>query len=389
MLTEPSPSLRRAALRRLYTIVDTQWHEVAQALPDLEALAEDSEVEEEVRHLAAKVASRVFFYLEEPQQALRLALESGEGVLDESAELKNQAYVDCLVGAAVDTYVAKMQKLSDGGSSTQGKDKAKDYDDDALPIDKLQAVVQLMFERCYVEQNYEHALGIALEAREAVKVQEILGKCAETGNIKKLYSVLQFAFQAATTLVSSKAFRFQVVQVIAKQLDAMWIGEETPAGIKKSCAFSLANAHQVLRTSKPVAEIVSSLLNGSDDDTLLGLQLCFDLVESGDQTFVNSVSACLKDGGAGEGNSVNHGKAMSILVGGFSSELAISFLHKNSDSDPLIMENMKQALEQRGAGRNSVLHNCAVLSHSYLNAGTTNDAFLRDNLEWMRKASNW
>jgi 26S proteasome regulatory subunit N2 len=189
-------------------------------------------------------------------------------------------------------------------------------------------------------------------------------------------------------LVSSKAFRFQVVQVIADQLDVMLNDAEIAIGIKKSCAFSLANAHQVLRNSNPVANIVSNLLNGSDDDALLGLQLCFDLVESGDQTFVNSVSASLK-ATASEGESKNYEKAMHILVGGFSSELAISYLHKNSDSDPLVMENLKQALELRGSGRNSVLHNCAVLSHSYLNAGTTNDAFLRDNLEWMRKASNW
>lgn len=39
--------------------------------------------------------------------------------------------------------------------------------------------------------------------------------------------------------------------------------------------------------------------------------------------------------------------------------------------------------------RNSVLHNCAVTAHGYLNAGTTNDDFLRDNLDWMKKASNW
>jgi 26S proteasome regulatory subunit N2 len=77
------------------------------------------------------------------------------------------------------------------------------------------------------------------------------------------------------------------------------------------------------------------------------------------------------------------------LTGGLTSELAISFLHKHSDSDPLIMENLKQGLDSSGGGRNSTLHNCAVLTHSYLNAGTTNDAFLRDNLEWMKKASNW
>ena len=53
------------------------------------------------------------------------------------------------------------------------------------------------------------------------------------------------------------------------------------------------------------------------------------------------------------------------------------------------MTNLKKALEERGMSRNSVLHNCAVTAHGYLTAGTTNDSFLRDNLDWMKKASNW
>ena len=240
MLTESSPSLRKAALVRLFNVVDTQWHEVAQSLPDLEALAEDVEEDLEVRQLAAKVASRVFFYLEEPEQALRLALESGEGVFDESSN-KSKAYVECLVGAAVDTYVAIKQK------SNEGDEKEEDA---ALPIDKLQTIVQIMFDRCYSEQKFEHALGIALEAREEGKVMEIFEKCGEQGDASKLNSLLQYAFHVATTIVSSKVFRFQVVQIIANT-------------IQKSSAFSLANTHQVLGTFKPVANIISKLLNGN------------------------------------------------------------------------------------------------------------------------------
>lgn len=387
MLTEPSPPLRKAALTRLFAIVDTQWHEVAQALPDLEALSEDEGEDMEVRHLAAKVASRVFFYLEEPEQALRLALDSGEGVFGDSAVIQNPAYVDCLVGAAVDAYISKRKKLHDANSDADVDAENEVYD--ALPLDKLQAVIQFMFNRCYAAQKFEHALGIALEAREADKVREIIFHCAAKGNWKKLYNVLQYSFHAATTLVTSKAFRFEVVQIISDQLEKMTSDDSgVPSGLKKSCAFMLANTYQVLRSPKPVSDILSILLSKEEDDMLLGLQLCFDLVESGDQTFVNSVAAFLK-GNMINTTTGNFEKALKILIGGFSCELAISFLHKNSDSDPLIMSNLKQSLEQRGSMRNSMLHNCSVMTHSYLNAGTTNDEFLRDNLDWMKRASNW
>merc|ERR1719444_469326 len=82
-------------------------------------------------------------------------------------------------------------------------------------------------------------------------------------------------------------------------------------------------------------------------------------------------------------------KAQRILTGGFLGELNLQFLYKNSDSDPLIMSNLKRTLEEKGGNRNSVLHNAAIMAHAFLNAGTTNDSFLRDDLAWMRRANNW
>ncbi len=407
MLSEPEAALRRAALSRLFNIVDTQWHEVAQALPDLEALAEDTEEDVATRQLAASVASRVFFYLEEPSQALRLALESGDGVFDISsssssvtgATSSGKAYVECLVGAAVDAYVTKKK-------SEHQHEETKTKEDDvvgALPMDKLHNVVQAMLEKCYREDNFEHALGIALEARETEKVTEIFHQCwaHSNENFGKMFKLLQFAYDSSTTVVDSKAFRFQVMQVITIHLTKIMSDENCPTTIQKECACSLVNTQQVLRNAKPAAKMIADLLHGTDDDALLAYQICFDLIESGDKVFMIDVAESLENENHEDDESKSdsddgvhlhfdrYSKAYSILTGGFTTELAISFLHKNSDSDPLIMENLKQALEQRGAGRNSMLHNCAVLTHSYLNAGTTNDSFLRDNLEWMKKASNW
>ena len=39
--------------------------------------------------------------------------------------------------------------------------------------------------------------------------------------------------------------------------------------------------------------------------------------------------------------------------------------------------------------RNSVLHNASVVAHGYMSGGTAIDKFLRDNMDWMGKATNW
>ena len=138
MLSEPSPQLVSAALTKLLAVVDTLWHEVAESLPDLEAIAEgasatsssaaDSADDVAVpgldlpsRRTAAAIASRVYFHLEEPVQSLRLALDAGPQHFNPAAEgSRGDPYVECLVGAALEAYVKKSRGEHDAavGSTT-------------------------------------------------------------------------------------------------------------------------------------------------------------------------------------------------------------------------------------------------------------------------------
>jgi len=447
MLSEPSPHLIRSALTRLLSIVDLHWHEIAPYLPDLEAMTEsatsngDTKCDEEIRSKAAALASRVFFHLEEPSQALRLALESrGMDLFEMTNTVTPKAsrgdvlYVDCLIGAAMGAYVKQKKSRSDGVVGLNENADGGEFD-----ADKLQTVVQRLFERCYEGGEYKHALGVALEAMESKRVVEILDRCSGASspdgeNSKRFLDVLKYALELATGWVmmggsmsslssvssSGKSFRKEVVTVIAQHLQSIVDDGTIGRTVRKASSVSLMRSYQILRDAGKVAAVISKLLDGGfgreegDDDErnggLLGLQLCFDLMDSGDQSFANAVASNLPvknvilnhadatvEGETVEGAFVKrtdevwdrYDKANRILTGGFACELALSFLHKNSNSDRLIMENLKKALEERGVGRNSVLHNCAVVTHSYLNAGTTEDSFLRDHLEWMKKASNW
>ena len=78
-------------------------------------------------------------------------------------------------------------------------------------------------------------------------------------------------------------------------------------------------------------------------------------------------------------------KLKRVLTDGFDIELILNFLFKQSQTDFGILASIKTATERHGA----ILHNAVVVSHAYMTAGTTRDNFLRDNLEWLGKASNW
>jgi 26S proteasome regulatory subunit N2 len=373
LLQEPDVTLRKHALKKLLACVDTLWHEVAESLPDLETIAEDLDLPLEMRQTAAAVASRVFFHLEEPSQALRLALEAGEAHFDLQTK---SPYVERLITAALDAYVQGRHKLFD--DSATGKEATEEL---GISMEQLQGMVYRMLEASCASGKYEHALGVALEAQETNKLRDILMSSGPDG------SLLKYALQSTIKIVTSKSFRQEALKVIAECLDKILNDQKT-----KTAAVDLTVVYQLLGKSDSVADVLSQLLKGSEEDALLAFQLCFDLADSGDQAFASRVAQELKTK-MPEGDETAEARwaqVERVTVGGFSSELALSFLHKQSNADRLIMENVKKFLEERGSGgRSSVLHNSAVMTHSYLHAGTTNDAFLRDYLDWMKKASNW
>ena len=74
-----------------------------------------------------------------------------------------------------------------------------------------------------------------------------------------------------------------------------------------------------------------------------------------------------------------------ILSGTKTIELDLEFLYRNNHTDMAILNKIKDSLE----ARNSIFHTAVSLANAFMHAGTTNDKFFRDNLEWLGKAVNW
>lgn len=50
-----------------------------------------------------------------------------------------------------------------------------------------------------------------------------------------------------------------------------------------------------------------------------------------------------------------------------------------------ILKNVKTASEVR----NSVCHSAVIFANAIMHSGTTVDLFLRENLDWLSRATNW
>ena len=74
-----------------------------------------------------------------------------------------------------------------------------------------------------------------------------------------------------------------------------------------------------------------------------------------------------------------------ILRGTKSIELNLEFLFRNNRTDKNVLNKIRDSLE----ARNSIFHTGVTFANAFMNSGTTNDSFFRENLEWLGKAVNW
>lgn len=74
-----------------------------------------------------------------------------------------------------------------------------------------------------------------------------------------------------------------------------------------------------------------------------------------------------------------------ILRGAKTIGLQLEFLYRNNKTDITILNKLRDSLEPRS----SIFHSAVTFSAAFTNAGTTNDSFYKDNLEWLSKAVNW
>jgi 26S proteasome regulatory subunit N2 len=196
--------------------------------------------------------------------------------------------------------------------------------------------------------------------------------------------------------------------------------------------FSIAKCVVYLNLHSLASKLVTQLIEQGDDKSrAIAYQISFDLYENGTQEFLSKVMEELpetekdeevkpsangdaqKSGeDAGESESlladvdtsnvstvVSRTKDTSlsekqvkafknvrhILRGTKSIELNLEFLYRNNHTDKTVLNKIKDSLE----ARNSIFHTGVTFANAFMNAGTTNDTFFRENLDWLGKAVNW
>lgn len=416
-------------------LVDRFWIEIVGKVKEIEALSEEPSFPS--RTLAAAIASKCYYHLEEYKSALRLALGAGSYF---DVEAKNE-YVDKMVAECIDRYTARRQEaaIAEGGvvgasgaGAAAGAAGAGAEDDD-IDLGAMESIVNRMFDRCFSDHAYTQAAGIALEAG---RLDIVEASILRSGDVA---GMLSFVYETSVALVKSKEFRTEVLNVLVKLYRSVHDADGTVD------YMSMCRCLQFLDESDEVATLLSGLIRsscaagsiegatGAADADVVAYQVAFDLGDNDNQQFMIRVDKALprppkppaeptdedkKDvkgdddkgegeaggdvgmsatdaSGAGGGDSgaseespefwERIGRLRSIVMGTMTTNIYLDFLYRNNTTDMVLLQQMMAAVEGRGA----LLHNALVVCHAYMASGTTNDRFLLKNLDWLRKAANW
>ncbi|KAG2231561.1 hypothetical protein INT48_002977, partial [Thamnidium elegans] len=357
LLDEQQPELKVYALQQLNTLVDEFWAEISDSIAKIEILYEDSSFTK--RELAALVASKVYYNLGELDDSLTFALGAGQSFdLSEDSE-----YVTTIISKCIDKYINLRTSL--------------DIPEKIDP--RLQDIVERMFQRCAEDCEYEQAIGIALESRRLDIVKSIIQK----GDANKL---LTYVLDVCMTLVQNLEFRNQVLRLLVELYKTL----DSPDYI------SISQCLVHLNDPSSCAEMLKSLVEKKDE--LMAYQISFDLEENATQEFLSKVSQELpvepivteESTGSTEEAKVKKKREKEKekerkreREGKKGNLSSLSYLVKN-----LFVFTSSfyiNALESR----NSIYHSAVTFANAFMQAGTTSDEFLRQNLDWLSRATNW
>ncbi|XP_050307174.1 26S proteasome non-ATPase regulatory subunit 1 [Anthonomus grandis grandis] len=389
LLEEPRPELKIFALRKLDSIVDEFWPEISEAIEKIEILHEDKVFQQ--HNLAALVASKVYYHLGAFEDSLTYALGAGD-LFDVNARSE---YVETILSKCIDYYTQQRIALADGVTGTK-------------PLDpRLEAIVNRMFQRCLDDGQYRQAMGLALETR---RMDIFEASITQSDDV---ISMLSYAFQVAMSLIQNRGFR----NTVLRSLVGLYRSLSTPDYV------NMCQCLIFLEDPLSVAEILDKLVSGSEENQLMAYQIAFDLYESATQQFLERVMIALRltapvpslleikqrkpeevpvtDSTEASAEpkievptldslsdvekerQLRIQKLHTILSGEVSIELHLQFLIRSNHADLLILKQTKETV------RVSICHTATVIANAFMHSGTTSDQFLRDNLEWLARATNW
>lgn len=351
LLRESDDSIRSYALESINSIVDQEWPEVSNELPDIEALYDDLAFSN--RKMAALVASKVYYNLGEYESAVKYALAAEEHFnIDEKTQ-----YVETIVSKSIEMYI----KLS-----TKRYQNKNQGDNEGKINSKLTLIFEKMLEKCVATSEYKLALGIALEGFRLDIVETILKARLKEDDESNSLKLINYVLTAASSTVANTLFRIDILKSLFEVILLM----------DSVDYFTLSKV--VVNLNCPLYAVKLFERLQSEDNNGLSYQIAFDLVSSASQGLLTELIKDLTEKKFPE-------QLITILSGVPTCDMQTTFLLNNKNIDVALLNKTKSSLD----GKISLFHTAVSVANGFMHSGTADNSFIKNNLPWLGKAQNW
>ncbi|OLY80768.1 26S proteasome non-ATPase regulatory subunit 1-like protein [Smittium mucronatum] len=276
---------------------------------------------------------------------------------------EDSEYVKTIVNKAIEEYIAL-------------RNSEEIYKDEKTAVfnKRLTDLVEGVFQRSIKALEYNQAIGLAIDSRRL----DILEKILSTDSTGELFIYVQ---KHCLEFVNQIDYRAQIFELLVKVL----------LDSKKIDYSTICHILAALDDPARAAEQLINLALSNEEGELVAMQVAFDSEETSAMDFLLSQKAVV-DSKLQEKISENDAASAKILEtlskildGSVRRKLQLEFYFTNNHSNMAILNKTNSSLDSRS----SFCHSALSISNAYMHSGTTVDLFLRNNLDWLSRASNW
>ncbi|KAF1762524.1 hypothetical protein GCK72_010786 [Caenorhabditis remanei] len=332
-----------------WDILTNTWFEVADALPAVEKLLDIDQFPD--HNAAALLVSKVYFCLEQYERALEFALRTDFNVVPApKTGLGNDAeYVNKVIETAIDTYKTL---------SSQGLE---------IPV-RLRELVEKIVKRNLEKSEIWYVISLGFETTNLPMIERAISAMPNALNDKN-QTTLHETLNRVVSGAFDRSFRFKVINTVIKT----YMKCPSP-DMSKIC-----ECYVLTDNAEAAADTITDLI--SRNLSTAAYQIAFDLYETASQGFLDRVLRRFEQKDSPDAKAME--KIHSIMKGHETVKAYLDFYVRHNHTDSILMEEIKENIRTASA------HNALLISNGLMQYGTTCDDFLRNNLNWVSKATNW
>ena len=352
LLQEDDLQMKSLALDKLDLLVDQHWPEISDYIRLFKDYYEKNILPEKQK-LIALILSKLYYNLEDYTSSVEWALKS-----EEKFNIKeNSLYVNTILKKMLDQYI-EIRK-----HNFYNRENLKLIDN------RIIMIIENVFNNCLKDNRLYQALGFCIESYDLDR----LTKALESS--KEIMKNINFVYEIAQNYVMNKEYNAVLIDHILKLLIKHARKEYMEI---TSCQFFLNN-------SDALASTLLSILK--DEDPSIAYQICFDLYDNQNPSYLRSLTATIKKKNIENKLELREQieKVEKILTGEISRNIIFKTLKKYNHFDLKALEDLQKSVQKGG----SIEILGVVLTNAFSNSHTGNDDFIKKNSDFVAKLMNW